>query len=152
VLQNLLKERVSIKDIMTIFETLLDYSPSVKEPETLTEYVRQALSRTITKQYLNDQGKLTVFTLDPRYEKVLSQSEGGGVTPDVINRLVKSIENILSSGKLKGAQPIILCSANIRKYIRKIVERISSSFVVLSSAEIVSKTDLDIRGMVKYEN
>lgn len=152
VLQNLLKERVSIKDIMTIFETLLDYSPSVKEPETLTEYVRQALSRTITKQYLNDQGKLTVFTLDPRYEKVLSQAEGGGVTPDVINRLVKSIENILSSGKLKGAQPIILCSANIRKYIRKIVERISSSFVVLSSAEIVSKTDLDIRGMVKYEN
>jgi len=152
VLQNLLKERVSIKDIMTIFETLLDYSPNVKDPETLTEYVRQALSRTITKQYLNDQGKLTVFTLDPRYEKLLSQTEGGGVTPDVINRLVKSIEVILSSGKLKGAQPIILCSANIRKYIRKIVERISSSFVVLSSAEIVSKTDLDIRGMVKYEN
>ncbi len=152
VLQNLLKERVSIKDIMTIFETLLDYSPNVKEPETLTEYVRQALSRTITKQYLNDEGKLTVFTLDPRFEKVLSQSEGGGVTPEVINRLVKSIENILSTGKLKGAQPIILCSANIRKYIRKIVERISSSFVVLSSAEVVSKTDLDIRGMVKYEN
>jgi flagellar biosynthesis protein FlhA len=152
VLQNLLKERVSIKDIMTIFEALLDYSPGVKDPETLTEYVRQALSRTITKQYVNDNGKLTVFTLDPRYEKILSQSEGGGVTPDVINRLVKSIENILASGKLKGAQPIILCSANIRKYIRKIVERISSSFVVLSSAEIVSKTDLDIRGMVKYEN
>ncbi len=152
VLQNLLKERVSIKDIMTIFETLLDYSPGVKDPETLTEYVRQALSRTITKQYVNEEGKLTVFTLDPRYEKILSQSEGGGVTPDVINRLVKSIENILASGKLKGAQPIILCSANIRKYIRKIVERISSSFVVLSSAEIVSKTDLDIRGMVKYEN
>jgi flagellar biosynthesis protein FlhA len=152
VLQNLLKERVSIKDIMTIFEALLDYSPNVKDPETLTEYVRQALSRTITKQYVNDEGKLIVFTLDPRYEKILSQSEGGGVTPDIINRLVKNIESILSSGKLKGAQPIILCSANIRKYIRKIVERISSSFVVLSSAEIVSKTDLDIRGMVKYEN
>ena len=152
VLQNLLKERVSIKDIMTILEALLDYSPGVKDPETLTEYVRQALSRSITKQYVNDEGKLTVFTLDPRYEKILSQAEGSGVTPDVINRLVKSIENILASGKLKGAQPIILCSANIRKYIRKIVERISSSFVVLSSAEIVSKTDLDIRGMVKYEN
>jgi flagellar biosynthesis protein FlhA len=152
VLQNLLKERVPIKDIMTIFETLLDYSPNVKDPETLTEYVRQALSRTITKQYINDEGRLTVFTLDPAYEKLLSQSEGGGVTPDVINRLVKSIESVLSSGKLKGAQPIILCSANIRKYIRKIVERISSSFIVLSSSEIVSKTDLDIRGMVKYEN
>ncbi len=152
VLQNLLKERVPIKDIITIFETLLDYSPGIKDPETLTEHVRQALSRTITRQYVNDEGKLTVFTLDPAYEKLLSQSEGGGATPDIINRLIKSIESVLSSGKLKGAQPIILCSANIRKYIRKIVERISSSFVVLSSAEIVSKTDLDIRGMVKYEN
>lgn len=151
VLQNLLKERVSIKDIITILESLLDYSSITKDPETLTEHVRQALSRTITKQYLNEQGKLTVFTLDPAYEKLLSQSEGG-VTPDVINRLVRSIESVLSSGKLKGAQPIILCSASIRKYIRKIVERISSSFVVLSSSEILSKTDLDIRGIVKYEN
>ena len=70
----------------------------------------------------------------------------------MINRLVKSIEVVLSSGKLKGAQPIILCSANIRKYIRKIVERISSSFIVLSTSEILAKTDLDVRGMVKYEN
>ncbi|UCD35207.1 MAG: flagellar biosynthesis protein FlhA [Nitrospiraceae bacterium] len=152
VLQNLLRERVPIKDIITIFETLLDYSSASKDPETLTEYVRQALSRTITRQYVNDEGKLTVFTLDPRYEKLLTQGEGGGVTPDVINRLVKSIEVVLSSGKLKGAQPIILCSANIRKYIRKIVERISSSFIVLSTSEILAKTDLDVRGMVKYEN
>jgi flagellar biosynthesis protein FlhA len=152
VLQNLLKERVPIKDIITIFESLLDHSPNVKDPETLTEFVRQALSRTITKQYINEDGKLSVFTLDPTYEQLLSQAEGGGATPDVINRLVKSIDSVLSSGMLKGAQPIILCSANIRKYIRKIVERISSSFVVLSSAEIVSKTDLDVRGMVKYEN
>ena len=101
---------------------------------------------------MNDDGKLSVFTLDPAYEKLLSQAEAGNVTPDIINRLVKSIETVLSSGKLKGTQPVILCSANIRKLIRKIVERISSSFVVLSSAEIVSKTDLDIRGMVKYEN
>ncbi len=152
VLQSLLKERVPIKDIITIFETLLDYSPNLKDPEALTEYVRQALSRTITKQYVNDEGKLSVFTLDPTYEKLLAQAEAGNVTPDIINRLVKSIETVLSSGKMKGTQPVILCSANIRKLIRKIVERISSSFVVLSSAEIVSKTDLDIRGMVKYEN
>jgi flagellar biosynthesis protein FlhA len=151
VLQNLLKERVPIKDIMTIFDTLLDYSPNVKDHESLTEFVRQALARTITKQYVNEDGKLPVFTLDPTYEKLLTQSEGG-VTPDVINKLVKSIESVLSSGKLKGAQPVILCSANIRKYLRRIVERISSSFVVLSSSEIVSTTSLDVRGMVKYEN
>jgi flagellar biosynthesis protein FlhA len=152
VLQNLLKERVPIKDVITIFETLLDHSPLVKDPEGLTEYARQALSRTITKQYVNDDGKLPVFTLDPTYEKFLSQAEGSGINPDILSRLVKSIESVLTSGLLKGAQPVILCSANVRKYIRKIVERISTSFVVLSHAEIVPSTNLDIRGMVKYEN
>ena len=152
VLQNLLKEKVPIKDIMSIFETLLDHSQNVKDPEILTEFVRQGLSRTITKQYVDEEGKLPVFTLDPAYEKLLSQIDEGGITPDVINRIAKSVEQVLSSGKLKGAQPIILCSANIRKYLKKIVERISSSFVVLSSSEIISTTNLDIRGMVKYEN
>jgi flagellar biosynthesis protein FlhA len=152
VLQNLLRERVPIRDIMTILETLLDYSPSVKDPETLTEYVRRALSRTITKQYLNEEGKIPVFTLDPAYESLLSQAESGNVRPDVINKLAKSIEKVLTSGSLKGSQPIILCSAGIRKYLKKIVERISSSLVVLSSSEILSSTNLEIRGMVKYEN
>jgi flagellar biosynthesis protein FlhA len=152
VLQNLLKERVPIKDIMTIFDTLLDYSPTMKEPEILTEYVRQALARTITKQYVNDEGRLTVFTLDPAYEKYFSHTEEGGISPDIINKLVKSIEAVLSPEKLKGKQPIILCSSSVRKYIRRIVERITSSIVVLSSSEIVSTTNLDIRGMVTYEN
>ncbi|HDH06252.1 MAG TPA: flagellar biosynthesis protein FlhA [Nitrospirae bacterium] len=152
VLQNLLKERVPIKDIMTIFDTLLDYSPKTKDPEMLTEYVRQALSRTITKQYVNDNGRLPVFTLDPVFERMLSQAEGGNINPDVISKLAKSIEGVLSSGRIKGSQPVILCSANIRRYLRKIVERISSAIVVLSSAEIISTTNLDIMGMVKYEN
>jgi flagellar biosynthesis protein FlhA len=152
VLQNLLKERVPIKDIMTIFDTLLDYSPNFKDPDTLTEYARQALSRTITKQYINDDGKLPVFTLDPTYEKLLTQVEGNSINPDILSQLVKSVETVLTSGLLKGAQPIILCSTNVRKYIRKIVERISTSLVVLSHSEIVPTTNLDVRGMVKYEN
>ncbi|MBL7048054.1 MAG: flagellar biosynthesis protein FlhA [Nitrospira sp.] len=152
VLQNLLKERVPVRDIVTILDTLLDYSPAIKDPESLTEYVRQSLSRTITKQYLNDDGKLPVFTMDPTYERLLSQSDGGGVTPDILNKLVRSMESIMSSGKLKGAQPVILCSASIRKYLKKVAERISSSLVILSSSEIVPSTNLDVRGIVKYEN
>ncbi len=152
VLQNLLKERVPIKDIITIFDTLLDYSPNIKDPELLTEYVRQSLARTITKQYINDDGRLPVFTVDPTFEKLMSQTEGGTMNPEVISKLVKSIEKVLSSGKFRGMQPLILCSPNIRKYLRRIVERISSSIIVLSSAEIVSTTNLDIRGMLKYEN
>ncbi|MBI4849286.1 MAG: flagellar biosynthesis protein FlhA [Nitrospirae bacterium] len=152
VLQNLLKERVPIKDIISILDTLLDYAPTVKDPEGLTEYARQALARTITKQYLNEEGRLPVFTLDPTFEKIMSQTDSGGITPDLINKLVRSIEKVLTSGKMKGIQPVILCSPNIRRYLRRIVERISSSIIVLSSSEIVSTTNLDIRGMVKYEN
>jgi len=152
VLQNLLKERVPIKDIMAIFDSLLDYSPNMKDPELLTEQVRQALSRTITKQYTDDKGKLPVFTVDPTFERMLSQSEGGQVNPDVIHKIAKSIENVLATGQLQGSQPIILCSSNIRRLLRKIVERISSAIVVLSTAEIISTTNLDIKGMVRYEN
>jgi flagellar biosynthesis protein FlhA len=152
VLQNLLKERVPIKDIITVFDALLDYSPNIKDPEVLTEYVRQSLSRTITKQYVNEEGRLPVFTLDPTFEKLMSQTDGGTISPDVINKLVKSIERVLSSGKFKGIQPVVLCSPNVRRYLRRVVERISSSIVVLSSAEIVSTTNLDIRGLLRYEN
>jgi flagellar biosynthesis protein FlhA len=152
VLQNLLKERIPIKDIMAIFDSLLDNSPNVKDPEMLTEYVRQALSRTITKQYMDDSGKLPVFTVDPTFERMLTQTESGQVNPDVVNKIAKSIEGVLSAGGLQGAQPIILCSSNIRRFLRKIVERISSAIVVISTAEIISTTNLDIRGMVKYEN
>ncbi|NOZ69252.1 MAG: hypothetical protein GXP46_08435, partial [Deferribacteres bacterium] len=63
-----------------------------------------------------------------------------------------SIESILASGRLRGSQLIILCSANVRRYLRKIVEGIAASIVVISSAEIIPSTNLDIRGMVKYEN
>ena len=86
------------------------------------------------------------------HEKYFSHTEEGGISPDIINKLVKSIEAVLSPEKLKGKQPIILCSSSVRKYIRRIVERITSSIVVLSSSEIVSTTNLDIRGMVTYEN
>jgi flagellar biosynthesis protein FlhA len=152
VLQNLLKERIPIKDIMAIFDSLLDNSPNMKDPEMLTEHVRQALSRTITKQYMDDSGKLPVFTVDPTFERMLTQTESGQVNPEIVNKIAKSIEGVLSSGGLQGAQPIILCSSNIRRFLRKIVERISSAIVVISTAEIISTTNLDIRGMVKYEN
>ncbi len=152
VLQNLLKERIPIRDIITIIDTLLDYSAKTKDPEVLTEYVRQTLSRTITRQYVNDSGRLPVFTLDPTYENMINQAQSGSVNPDIVNGLARSIESILTSGMLKGAQLVILCSSNARRYLRKIVEGISTSIVVLSSAEIIPSTNLDIRGMVKYEN
>ena len=153
VFQNLLKERVAINDKVTILETLLDYSASTKDPEILTEYVRQALSRFITKQYVSATGDMKVMTLDPRFEKELSQAieASGVISPDMVGKLIRAIENTLRD-TLKGAYPVILCSAHIRRFLRKITERLVPSLIILSNAEISPSVKLSITGVLRYED
>jgi flagellar biosynthesis protein FlhA len=154
VLQNLLKEKVPINDLVTILETLLDYAPTVKDVEVLTEHVRQALSRYITKQYITKDGSIPVFTLDPKFESLLSRvvQEGEALSPSIVSRLLKGIEKALRKDVLKGAQPIILCSAQIRRLVRKLMEKFLPSIVVLSNAEISPSAKLYTMGMVRYED
>lgn len=153
VLQNLLKEKVPINDLVTILETLLDYSPSVKDIEVLTEFVRQALSRYITKQYAID-NSIYVMMLDPLFEKELSNAmeSGGAINPEIVNKLARSIENTLKGDKFKGVQPIILCSAHVRRFLRKITERYFPSIVVLSNAELSQSVKLYTTGVLRYED
>ncbi|NWF53072.1 MAG: flagellar biosynthesis protein FlhA [Nitrospirae bacterium] len=154
VFQNLLKERVPINDKVIILETLLDYSPSTKDPEVLTEYVRQALSRYITKQYVSPGGDIKVITLDPRLESEIMQSVEAGniINPEIVNRLIKSIENLLLKDGMKGTPPILLCSMQIRRFLRRITERILPSLVILSNAEIFPSAKLSVAGVLKYED
>jgi flagellar biosynthesis protein FlhA len=153
VFQNLLKEKVAINDKVTILETLLDYSASTKDPEMLTEYVRQGLSRFITKQYVSAAGDIKVMTLDPRFEKELSQAieASGAISPDMVGKLIKAIENTLRD-TMKGAYPVILCSAYVRRFLRKITERLVPSLVILSNAEISPSVKLSITGVLRYED
>lgn len=155
VLQNLLKEKVPIKDMVTILETLLDYSSSTKDTELLTEYVRQALSRVITKQYLSPDGSLYVMTLDPAFEKLIMDSADGvsAMEPYVINRLIRAMEKAFrSTDAHKISYPIILCSSQARRFIRKITERLLPSAVILSSAEVAPSAKPYIVGVVRYED
>jgi flagellar biosynthesis protein FlhA len=154
VLQNLLKERVPINDLITILETLLDHTLVTKDAEMLTEYVRQSLSRFITKQYLAADGGVHVMTLDPRFERVLLQSleSGGVINPDVVTRLMKGIETAISSGRMKGMQPIILCSTQARRFLKKITDRFLPTMVVLSNAELYPSAKLYTTGVLKYED
>ncbi len=154
VLQNLLKEKVPINDMLSILETLLDYAPSIKDVEILTEYVRQSLSRFITKQYMGQDGAIYVVTLDPEFEILLSKAidSGGAISPDVLNKLIKAIEKSVLEEKFKGTQPIILCSQHVRRFLRKIVERFIPSIVILSSSEISSSVKLHTTGVIKYED
>jgi flagellar biosynthesis protein FlhA len=154
VLQNLLKERVPINDLVTILETLLDYAPTIKDPDALTEHVRQALSRYITKQYTTDEGNLYVITIDPSLERSILQTieAGEALNPDLVNKMIKNIEKLSEEFILKGVQPVILCSIHTRRYLKRILEKFSPSIVVLSNAEISSSAKLYTLGMVKYED
>ena len=154
VLQNLLKERVPINDLVTILETLLDYAPSIKDAELLTEYVRQALSRYITKKYAGADGSIHVMALDPRFERTLTQAmeDGGAIRPDVVTKLMQSLENAVKEDKFRGGFPIILCSAAVRKFLRKITERYLPALAILSTAEIAPSIKLYTTGVVRYED
>jgi len=154
VLQNLLKERVPIKDLVTILETLLDHVPGVKDAEVLTEHVRQSLSRFITRQYVAQDGGVHVMTLDPRFERMLSQAmeAGGAISPDAVTRLVKAVEKTVSNERMRGLQPIILCSTQSRRFLKKITDRFLPSIVVLSNAELSPNVRLYTTGVLKYED
>ncbi len=154
VLQNLLRERVPINDLSVILETLLDYSPTVKDIEILTEYARQALSRYITRQYITKEGNIPVITLDPKYEMQFNKAaeEGKAISPDIVSKLIKGIEGVLRKSNLSGTQPIILSSTNIRRFLKKVTERFLPSIVVLSNVEIYPSANIYTMGMIEYED
>ncbi len=154
VLQNLLREKVPINDMVSILETLLDYAPTTKDVEILTEYVRQSLSRFITRQYLGQDNSVYVVSLDPRFEIMLSQAmeAGGTLSPESLNKLIKAIEKAVLEERFKGPQPVILCSQHVRRFLRKIIERFIPSITVLSSAEVAPSVKLHTTGVIRYED
>jgi flagellar biosynthesis protein FlhA len=154
VLQNLLKEQVPIKDMISILETLLDYSPSIKDVDILTEHVRQSLSRYLTKQYEGHDGSIPVLVLDPRFEKPIYESmeSGGNISPDLISKLLRSMEKILGKGGQVEAQPVLVCSAQVRRFLRRFADKFLPSIAVLSNAEISPAAKLYTLGMVRYED
>ena len=153
VLQNLLRERVPVNDIVTILETLLDVAPATKDIDIMTEHVRQGLSRYITKQFAGADGVISVISLDPRFEGVLSRAMNGEpMNPDVVSKLLRGIEGSLEGVRARGVHPVILCSMQVRRFLRRLLEKFAPSIPVLSSAEVSSSAKISTVGMVKYEN
>ena len=155
VLQNLLKERISIRDLLTIVETLADYAPMSKEPDLLTEYVRQKLARSILLPFIQDDGVLNVIMVEPALEelfaKSLTRTEHGAflsLEPAVIETISASIQEEAEKISVMNLQPIILCSPTIRRHLRKIVEQIDPSIMVISHAEIMQNIRIQSKGKV----
>ena len=155
VLQNLLKEKVPIKDLLTIFETLADYAPGTKDLDLLTEYTRQALGRTICKQYKTSDNKLYVFTLDPYLENKISeslqQSAHGNfpvLDPSSAQKIIRQLAAQAEKVAQRGIQPLVLCSPNVRLPLRRLVERALPDLTILSINEIVSDVSVESLGTV----
>jgi len=155
VLANLLRERVSIRDMVTIMETLGDYGSLTKDTELLTEYVRHALSRQISKQHVQN-NTLTCLTVDPQLENTINgavqRTEQGSyvaLEPQVMQAIVASLSSELPKLTNLGYQPLVLTSPAVRMHFRKLTERVAPNLTVLSYAEIEPKIEVQALGMVK---
>lgn len=158
VLQNLLAEGISIRDLVTIFETLADYAPTTHDTDVLTEYVRQSLKRAISNQYFNNNEATSVVTLDPNVEQVImdsvKQTEQGAylaLDPDYTNRLMTSLREETDKLEELGRTPIIITSPIVRMYLKKLTQEQFRNLHVLSYNEIDSDVELQSVGMVTVE-
>ena len=156
VLANLLRERISIRDMVSILETLADYAQLTKDTEVLTEYVRHGLARQISRQYAQN-NILTCITVDPNLENAIQsavqRTEGGSfvaLEPHIIQQIVTSLSKELPKLTGLGYQPIVLTSPAVRVYFYKLLERSAPNLIVLSYAELESKIEVQSLGMVKY--
>ncbi|WP_322903932.1 flagellar biosynthesis protein FlhA [Paenibacillus campi] len=155
VLVKLLKEKISIRDMVTIFETLADYGTYTKDPDVLTEYVRQALSRQITQQFTSQGETLRVITVGPNLEKKIAesiqQSEQGtylALDPVSTQSMYQKINEQVNRLLQMGQQPIVLTSPAIRMYLRQLIERTMQDIPVLSYSELEPNVEIQSVGVV----
>ncbi|NFG60609.1 flagellar biosynthesis protein FlhA [Clostridium sp. CMCC3677] len=158
VLQSLLKEKVPIKDMVTIMESLADNSRNTRDIEVLTEYVRFALSRTICNQLINEDRAITVVTLDPNVEEMIGsniqktmQGSFPTVDPDTTTRLLGGIKNILETTYFNNNQPVILVSPNIRAVFKKLIEMVFPHVMVISLNEVPNDIEINSGGVVTIQ-
>ena len=155
VLQNLLREKVPIKDMVTIMESLADNSRNTKDIELLTEYVRFAMARTICNTVVDENRTVTVITLDPQIENIIAnntqkslQGSFPSVDPETTTRILEKIRQTIDSVYFYNNQPIILVSPNIRPVFRKLIEMVFPHVMVLSLNEIPNDVQIRTEGVV----
>ena len=159
VLQSLLKERVPIRDMVTILETLADYGNMTKDAEILTEYTRFALARSISQNYTNSEGKIMVLTLEPQIEQILAegtQSTKLGVSvviqPEIAQKIIKKVSSQVDNMITQGHQPIALVSPNVRLSFKRFIESSIPNLMVLSYNEIAPSFEVHSTGVVSLED
>lgn len=155
VLQNLLSEGISIRDLLTIFETLADHANGTRDTDVLTEYVRQALKRAISNKYFPANEVTSVVTLDPKIEQEImssvKQTEQGAyltLDPEKTRAIMNSVESEINKLESLGKSPIIITSPIVRMYFKKLTEDYFKDLIVISYNEVESSVELQSVGMV----
>ena len=155
VVKNLLKESVSIRDMRTILETLADYASLTKDPDVLTEFVRQGLGRFIVDQYKLEDDMLCLITLDREIEDVIAEaiqpSDQGSflaLEPNTAQQIITMVRSMADRFSTSGAQPVLLASPSIRRHVRKLIERFVPHMAVLSHNEIPQNVKIQSLGVV----
>lgn len=159
VLQNLLAERISIRDILTIVETLADYSPLTKDADILTEYTRHKLARVIISPHLEEDGTLRVINLAQETEDMLlagiQNTEHGAylsIDPQSADQLMTSMQGEAEKAMVKNIQPVIVTTPTLRRHLKKLTENFIPSLVVLSHSELLNNIKLQSTGEVKVKH
>ena len=157
VVKSLLKEGVSIRDMRTILESLADYASLTKDPDVLTEFVRQGLGRFIVDQYKLEDDILLLVTIDRDVEDIIAEaiqpSDQGNylaIEPAVAQQIISSIRNMAERFSSSGAQPVLLASPSIRRHVRKLIERFVPHMAVLSHNEIPQNIKIQSLGVVSF--
>ena len=159
VLQNLLREQIPIRDLLAILEALADWAPATKDLNILSERVRHALSRTITKMHLTSEGKIAAVTVGHTVETVIAEAlqqtdQGSFLSLDpllaqqLMNNLARSLEKMAAGNH----QPIVMCSAQIRPHFKMLVDRFMPHVVVLSYDEILSNIEIQSIDMLELDH
>ncbi|MBQ3545077.1 MAG: flagellar biosynthesis protein FlhA [Lachnospiraceae bacterium] len=155
VLQNLLKESISIRDLLTILETLADHATITRDTDVLTEYVRQSLKRAISSKFFSQTESTTIITLDPTIEQQImnsvKQSEQGAyitLEPEVTKQIIKSTEEMIDKLEKMGKPAIIITSPIVRMYYKRLTQDYFKDLIVISYNEIESNVELQSVGMV----
>ncbi len=159
VIRNLLRERIAIRDFSTIIETLVDYAPGTKDTDTLTEYVRQRLCRTLCGQYQNEANKISTISFEPRLEQEIMNSIHStgnksilALEPSFSQKIIDAIATTMKKSYSSSSNIVLLTSSTIRNHIRQLIENAIPYLPVLSYKEIASGIQIESLGVVSLTN
>jgi len=151
VLQNLLREEVPIRDLLTIIETLADHAPNGKDTDELTEQVRQALARTITSSLRNAEGLLPVMTFDAKIERMIREraKEGMAIEPMDAQRIMSAVQSSVETFTKRGLLPVFLTGGAIRRHVRQLISHYMPQIAVLAHSEIADGVKIQSLGVIR---